>query len=61
MRKLGVAGHHHALLIVSSDPSVRYVHVASPCGVLIEMRRGTVCWFDPWLRHGNGSGQPVFL
>jgi len=47
MPKLGVAGHYSTLGIVSSDPSIRYVHVPSPCGVLIEMRRGTVLRVRP--------------
>src|SRR5258706_9321677 len=40
MRKLGLSEHYNTLRIVSSDPSIRYVHVPSPCGVLIEMSRG---------------------
>jgi hypothetical protein len=41
MRKLGLSEHDNTLRIVSSDPSIHYVHVPSPCGVLIEMSRGT--------------------
>jgi hypothetical protein len=40
MRKLGLSEHFNTLRIVSSDPSIHYFHVPSPCGVLIEMSRG---------------------
>lgn len=61
MRKLGLAGHYTMLRTVSSDPSIRYIHVPSPCGVLIDMRRGTVLRVRPWFRHDNGSRQPGVL
>jgi hypothetical protein len=47
MRKLDMSEHYDPLRIVSSDPSIYYVHVPSPRGVLIEMSRGTVYVFDP--------------
>jgi hypothetical protein len=40
MRKLGLSEHYNTLRIVSSDPSIYYVHVPSPCGVLTEMSHG---------------------
>ncbi|CAG9247110.1 hypothetical protein PCAR4_200028 [Paraburkholderia caribensis] len=47
MRKLDMSEHYDPLRIVSSDPSIYYVHVPSPRGVLIEMSRGTVLRVDP--------------
>ncbi len=41
MRMRGLPEHSNTLRIVSPDPSIHYVHVPSPCGVLTEMSRGT--------------------
>ena len=42
-RKSGLPEHSNTLQAVSPGPSIHYVHLPSPYGLLIEMSRGSAC------------------